>query len=88
MLKFAKIALVCAASSVENERIFSRMNQLKKLMPNLSPKEMYHRLLFSRSKEEGVSVDIMQAIKIFSEAKVRDKTFREAMNSLVEIENL
>ena len=47
LLKIVKVVLVSNASSVQNERIFSKMNFIKDHKVKIMPEELYYRVLLS-----------------------------------------
>ena len=73
------------SKSVENERLFSKMNFIKRTINCLSP-SLYHRITISMIEIDYTEYDLISAIKICSSAKEsRGKLRRDAIKHLVKL---
>lgn len=74
-----RIIFTIPLTSVENERIFSKIGKIQAKYTNkIAPKNLYYRTLISAKKVPIDKFDFERALKIFFEGKQRNGSFRKA----------
>ena len=81
--KLVKIMFTIPLTSVENERVFSKINKIQNKFTNrISPKNLYFRTLIYAKKIPIECFDFDRSLRLFFDGKKRNGQFRKALREI------